>query len=79
MAGNRLSSALLPALGPLFGAWPPSCHRAGERISRSGRHHGRQSFTVISFTVAGGKIAEIDAIADPGRVCRLAAAVLTAG
>jgi RNA polymerase sigma factor (sigma-70 family) len=38
-----------------------------------------QPFTVISFTVADGKIAEIDAIADPGRVRRLASAALTAG
>jgi hypothetical protein len=32
---------------------------------------------VIGFTVAGGKIAEIDAIADPERVGRIAGAVLT--
>ncbi|HEX3513755.1 MAG TPA: sigma-70 family RNA polymerase sigma factor [Trebonia sp.] len=37
-----------------------------------------QPFTVIGFTVAGGKIAGIDAIADPGRVRALAAAVRTA-
>ncbi len=37
-----------------------------------------QPFTVIGFTVADGKIAGIDAIADPGRVRGLAAAVRTA-
>jgi RNA polymerase sigma factor (sigma-70 family) len=35
-------------------------------------------FAVMSFTVADGKIAEIDIIADPERVRRIAAAVLTA-
>jgi RNA polymerase sigma factor (sigma-70 family) len=38
-----------------------------------------QPFTVISFAVADAKIAEIDAIADPGRARRLASAVGTAG
>jgi hypothetical protein len=33
--------------------------------------------TVMGFTVAGGKIAEIDAIADPERVRRITAAVGT--
>ena len=37
-----------------------------------------QPSTVISFTVADGKIAGIDAIADPGRVRRLVTAVRTA-
>jgi RNA polymerase sigma factor (sigma-70 family) len=37
--------------------------------------HGRP-YAVIGFTVADGKIAEIDAIADPERVKRIAAAVL---
>jgi RNA polymerase sigma-70 factor (ECF subfamily) len=37
--------------------------------------HGRP-FAVMGFTVADGKIAEIDAIADPERVRRIAAAVL---
>jgi hypothetical protein len=32
--------------------------------------------TAVGFTVAGGKIVEIDAIADPERVRRIAAAVL---
>jgi len=32
--------------------------------------------TVMGFTVADGKIAEIDAIADPERVRRIAAAAL---
>jgi hypothetical protein len=33
--------------------------------------------TVMGFTVTDGKIAEIDAIADPQRVHQIAAAVLT--
>ena len=33
-----------------------------------------QPFTMMSFTIADGKIAQIDAIADPARVRRLAAA-----
>jgi RNA polymerase sigma-70 factor (ECF subfamily) len=33
-------------------------------------------FAVMGFTVAGGRIVEIDAIADPERVARIAAAVL---
>ncbi len=36
---------------------------------------GEQPMTVMGFTVAGGRIAEIDAIADPERVRRIAAAV----
>ena len=31
--------------------------------------------TVVGFTVAGGRIAEIDAIADPARVRRITAAI----
>jgi RNA polymerase sigma-70 factor (ECF subfamily) len=34
-------------------------------------------FAVMGFTVAGGRIVEIDAIADPARVRRIAAGVLT--
>jgi RNA polymerase sigma-70 factor (ECF subfamily) len=34
-------------------------------------------FSVMAFTVAGGKIVEIDGIRDPDRVRRVAAAVLT--
>jgi hypothetical protein len=37
-----------------------------------------QPFAVMSFTIADGKIAGIDAIADPGRVRKITAAVLTA-
>jgi RNA polymerase sigma-70 factor, ECF subfamily len=37
---------------------------------------GGEPMTVVGFTVAGGRIVEIDAIADPERVGRLAAAVL---
>ena len=33
-------------------------------------------FAVMGFTVTGGKIVEIDAIADPERVARIAADVL---
>jgi len=35
-------------------------------------------FAVMSFTVADGKIAEINTIADPERVHTIAAAILTA-
>jgi RNA polymerase sigma factor (sigma-70 family) len=45
---------------------------AGVVVTVSGR-----PFAVMGFTVAGGKIVEIDAIADPERVRRIAAAVLT--
>ena len=38
---------------------------------------GGQPMTVMGFTVTAGKIVEIDAIADPERVRRIAAAVLT--
>jgi RNA polymerase sigma factor (sigma-70 family) len=44
---------------------------AGVVVTRRGR-----PVTVMGFTVTGGKIAEIDAIADPERVRRVAAAVL---
>jgi RNA polymerase sigma-70 factor (ECF subfamily) len=44
---------------------------AGVVITRRGR-----PVTVIGFIVSGGKIAEIDSVADPGRVRRIAAAVL---
>jgi RNA polymerase sigma-70 factor (ECF subfamily) len=36
-------------------------------------------FSVMGFTVAGGRIAEIDAIGDPARVGEIAAAVLGSG
>jgi RNA polymerase sigma factor (sigma-70 family) len=38
---------------------------------------GGRAITVIGFTVANGKIVEIDAVADPDRVPKIAAAVLT--
>jgi hypothetical protein len=38
---------------------------------------GGLPIVVMGFTVAEGKIIEIDAIADPERVRRIAAAVLT--
>ena len=37
---------------------------------------GGRPFAILGFTVAGGRIVEIDAIADPERVARIAAAVL---
>jgi RNA polymerase sigma-70 factor (ECF subfamily) len=37
---------------------------------------GGRPFAVMGFTVSGGKIVEIDAIADPERVRRIAAAIL---
>jgi RNA polymerase sigma factor (sigma-70 family) len=40
---------------------------------------GGRPFAVLGFTVAGGRIVEIDAIADPDRVRRIAAAVLGQG
>jgi RNA polymerase sigma-70 factor (ECF subfamily) len=46
---------------------------AGVVVTVAGR-----PFAVMGFTVAEGKIVEIDAIADPERVRRIAAAVLTA-
>ncbi len=45
---------------------------AGMVVTRRGR-----PVTVMGFTVTGGKIAEIDAIANPERARRIAAAVLT--
>ena len=45
---------------------------AGVVVTVAGR-----PFAVMGFTVAGGKIVEIDAIADPARVRRIAASVLT--
>jgi ketosteroid isomerase-like protein len=44
----------------------------GAVITRNGR-----PFSVLAFTVAGGKIVQIDGIRDPDRVRRVAAAVLT--
>jgi RNA polymerase sigma-70 factor (ECF subfamily) len=40
------------------------------------RVRGR-AFAMVGFTVAGGRILEIGAIADPERVRRIAAAILT--
>ena len=51
--------------------------RPGEWCSRSGDHRTRTTFAVMGFTVAQDKIIEIDAIADPDRVRRIAAAVLS--
>ncbi|HEX7941265.1 MAG TPA: hypothetical protein VF488_05645, partial [Gemmatimonadaceae bacterium] len=38
-----------------------------------------QPMAVIGFSIAGGKIVEIDSVADPERVRRIAAAVLSGG
>jgi hypothetical protein len=45
---------------------------AGVVITMRGR-----PYAVMAFTVAGGKIVEIEVIADPERVGRVAAAILT--
>ena len=45
---------------------------AGVVVTLDGR-----PISLIAFTVVGGRIAEIDAIADPERLRRLVAAVLT--
>ena len=36
-------------------------------------------YAVMGFTVAAGEFIEIDVIGDPGRACRVAAAVLPTG
>jgi hypothetical protein len=63
----------------IFGALPGSeLHQAlvngapGVVVTVKGR-----PYAVVGFTVAEGKILEIDAIADPQRVQRIAAAVLS--
>jgi RNA polymerase sigma factor (sigma-70 family) len=63
LSGARLDGHLHPAL--VNGA-------AGVVVTIAGR-----PFAVMGFIVAAGKIVEIDAIADPKRVRRIAAAVLT--
>ena len=73
--GRRPAGADRPGPGDLP-AGPAPASRAGERGRRRGRHGARRPFTVMGFTVAGGRIVEIDAIADPERVRRIAAAVL---
>ena len=76
-------AAAVPGRQP--GAWRASCAAvdlrpalvngaAGVIVTMRGR-----PMTVMGFTVADGKIAEIDAIADPERVHQIAAAVLTDG
>ena len=73
-----------PSPGRHSGAWPRASRAraslrpvlvngaAGVVVTVGGR-----PITVMGFTVAEGKIVEIDAIADPERVRRIAAAVLT--
>ncbi|HEV8570263.1 MAG TPA: RNA polymerase sigma factor SigJ [Actinoplanes sp.] len=66
--------ALLGGALPAAGLHPALVNAApGVIVTMRGR-----PFAVMSFTVADGKIAEIDTIADPERVRRIAAAVLTA-
>jgi RNA polymerase sigma-70 factor (ECF subfamily) len=70
-AANVARQALLAAL-PTARLHPALVNRAaGVVVTVSGR-----PFAVMGFTVAGGRILEIDAIADPERVQRIAAAVL---
>jgi hypothetical protein len=52
----------------------PPC--TGEWSSWGGDHRTRPALCRHGFTVAHGKIVEIDSIADPERVGRIAAAVL---
>jgi RNA polymerase sigma factor (sigma-70 family) len=66
--------ALLGGALPAAGLHPALVNAApGVIVTVRGR-----PFAVMSFTVADGKIAEIDTIADPERVRRIAAAVLSA-
>ena len=58
--GSRRSSARRSSTAPRASSWP----RTGE------------PFSVMGFTVAGGKIVEIDALADPERLRELDLAVL---
>src|SRR6266498_742158 len=65
--------ALLGGALPAAGLHPALVNAApGVIVTVRGR-----PFAVMSFTVADGKIAEIDTIADPERVRRIAAAVLS--
>jgi RNA polymerase sigma-70 factor (ECF subfamily) len=60
--------------GPAAGLRPVLVNgSAGVVVTVDGR-----PFAVMSFTIAGGTIAGIDAITDPGRVRQITAAVLTA-
>ena len=47
---------------------------AGVVVTADGR-----PMTVIGFTIANGKIVEIDAVSDPQRVLTIAAAILANG
>lgn len=48
------------------------------REASSGREQrDRRPISLIAFTVVGGRIAEVDAIADPERLSRLVGPVLT--
>jgi RNA polymerase sigma-70 factor (ECF subfamily) len=74
-----VATQALRGLRPIFAG--PTTHvrpalvngAAGVVVTMGGR-----PMTVMGFTIAEGKIVEIDAIADPERVSRIAAAVLTA-
>ncbi len=53
-----------------------------ERFEEHRARHVRREqspFSAMGFTVAGGRIAEIDVIGDPSRVGEIAAAVLGSG
>jgi hypothetical protein len=71
--------------------WRSFRSRAGTHVLRSGRTAAPapvngatgvvtvagRPFAVMGFSVAEGKIVELDAIADPERIRKIAAAVLT--
>ncbi|MDQ1359140.1 MAG: hypothetical protein QOF20_2997 [Acidimicrobiaceae bacterium] len=64
-------------------SWQPHRHDQAVRTTsppnrRSRRHRGWTALRGDGVHVSGGKIVEIDAIADPERVRRIAAAVLLA-
>ena len=63
-AGRGQAGAGLRTTSPIRAA------RAGERHRRRGRGHGGRLLAVMGFTVSGGKIVEIDILADPARLRR---------
>jgi Sigma-70 region 2 len=92
---NTLRSRNIRRQDPLEGRLPdPSCARKGRSHRKSrpswptpsvwrskivlGTLWGRP-YAVMGFRVAGGQIVEIDVVADPERVRRVAATVLTDG
>jgi RNA polymerase sigma factor (sigma-70 family) len=81
-AASRVVHGAAAVAGQALMAALPTAHlhpalvngAAGVVVTVAGR-----PFAVMGFTVAGGRIVEIDAIADPERVRRIAAAVLGGG